>query len=65
MCMVLPAVIKSVVEELGDSLIPNDTVMEELRENAKEQNIESYDLAVAMAIYILGFGTYKGFTNRE
>lgn len=63
--MVLPAVIKSVVEELGDSLIPNDTVMEELRENAKEQNIESYDLAVAMAIYILGFGTYKGFTNRE
>ena len=65
MCLVLPEVIKSVVEELGDSLVPNDTVMEELRINAKNQNIESYDLAVAMAIYILGFGTYKGFANRE
>ncbi len=41
--------------------MPHDTVIDELREMAVKQNIESEDLAIAMAAYMLGFGTYKGF----
>lgn len=65
MCMVLPGVIESVVKEAKNSLSPSDTVMKELQENAKKQNMASYDMAIVMAIYILGFSTYKGFTNQK
>lgn len=61
MCMVLPYVIKSAVESLGNAVIPNDTVFSELKAIANKQNIESKDLSVAMAIYILGFSSYGGF----
>ena len=63
MCMVLPEIIKKAVNELSGSIIPRDTVIDELKELAKEQNIESEDLAIAMAAYMLGFGSYKGFVN--
>ncbi len=61
MCMVLPKVIQSAVEDLGSALVPCDTVMEELQTIAKRQNIKSNDLAIAMAVYMLGFGSYNGF----
>ena len=61
MCMVLPAVIEKAVKDLDDTLVPHDTVVDELRELAAEHNIESEDLAIAMAAYMLGFGTYLGF----
>lgn len=61
MCMLLPKTIEKVVREQGDSLVPHDTVIEELKEMANAQNIQSEDLAVAMATYMLGFGTYMGF----
>ena len=61
MCMVLPEVIEKAVNELGSSLVPHDTVIEELRSIAKDQNVESEDLAIAMAVYMLGFGSYSGF----
>lgn len=61
MCMVLPNVIKKVVDTMEGSAVPNDTVLEELKEIAKMQNVESEELAFAMAVYMLGFGTYKGF----
>ena len=44
--------------------LPQDDVemtLEELKALAKEQNIKSEDLAIAMAAYMLGFGSYKGF----
>lgn len=63
MCMVLPEIIKKAVNELSGSIIPRDTVIDELKELAKEQNIESEDLAIAMAAYMLGFGSYNGFTS--
>lgn len=63
MCMVLPEVIKQTVSESGSSLIPHDTVIDELKALSKKQNIESEDLAIAMAAYMLGFGTYNGFKN--
>lgn len=61
MCMVLPDVIQKAVDELGNSIVPNDTVMEELKELSKLYNFKSEDLSIAMAVYMLGFGSYNGF----
>lgn len=63
MCMVLPSIIEKAVKELDGSIVPHDTVIDELREMASKQNMESEDLAIAMAAYMLGFGTYKGFSK--
>ena len=63
MCMVLPSVIQKAVDELDGSIVPHDTVIDEIRAMAKEQNVESDNLAIAMAVYMLGFGTYKGFLS--
>lgn len=61
MCMALPPIIEKTVREMDTSIVPHDTVMDELRAMAAKQNIESEDLAIAMAAYMLGFGTYIGF----
>lgn len=61
MCMALPTVIQEAVDTLGDALVPNDTVIDELKEIAAEKQMDSDDLAIAMAVYMLGFGSYKGF----
>lgn len=61
MCMVLPDVIQKAVDELGNSIVPNDTVMQELKELSKQYNFKSEDLSIAMAVYLLGFGSYNGF----
>lgn len=61
MCMVLPMVVQKVVSEGMDRLIPKDTVMDELRVLAEKRGIESSDIAMAMSIYMLGFGSYTGF----
>ena len=61
MCMALPETIQKAITKLGDSIVPHDTVTEELKVIAKEQNIEPQDLAIAMSVYMLGFGSYKGF----
>lgn len=59
--MVLPTVVKPVVDSLGTAIIPSDTVIDELKAIASEQDIESGDVSIAMAIYLLGFGSYNGF----
>lgn len=41
------------------------TVIDELMAIAATQNIESEDMAIAMAAYTLGFCSYKGFVNEE
>lgn len=64
MCMILPSVIEKVVKELEGTIVPHDTVIDELRAMASEQNIESEDLAIAMAVYMLGFGSYNGFNKK-
>lgn len=61
MCMFLPSVIQKAVDKLDSSIIPHDTVIDELISLAQKQNIRSDSLSVAMAIYMLGFGNYKGF----
>ena len=61
MCMVLPSVIEKTVKDFEGTIIPYDTVIDELREMASKQDIESEDMAIAMSVYMLGFGSYKGF----
>ena len=61
MCMVLPEVINKAVSELDSSTIPNDTVFDEIRDISAQQNYDSEDLSIAMAIYLLGFSSYLGF----
>lgn len=63
MCIVLPEVIQKAVDSLGEALVPHDTVMEELNAIAKEQELKSDALAVAIAVYMLGFGSYQGFAK--
>ena len=61
LCMVLPKVIQDVVDTMGDTIVPSDTVMDELKSIAIKQGESLDDLSVAMAVYLLGFGSYVGF----
>lgn len=56
MCLVLPEAIASVVSTT-DIKTPNDTVIQELQQIADNQGV-----SIAMAIYMLGFSSYNGFT---
>lgn len=62
-CMALPQVIQYVVEKEGNMLVPNDTVMSEIYSLARDNRIENRDLSLAMAVYMLGFSDYIGFTQ--
>ena len=59
MCMVLPSIVESVVADKKAISIPKDTVIEEL-----EQLAESDHGSMALALYMLGFGSYIGFQSR-
>lgn len=61
LCMVLPGIIDKSVNEMEGSIVPHDTVIDELKALAGERKIKDKDLAVAMAVYMLGFGNYNGF----
>ena len=64
MCMVLPNVIEKVVNEGGEDVkVPHDSVMCELRRIAKEMDTDDENLAMALAVYLLGFSTYNGFSK--
>ena len=43
--------------------IPKDTVLEELRNIAFQMKEKTESLAMAMAVYMLGFHTYHGFKD--
>lgn len=64
MCMVLPEIINSVVNEEGSVSVPRDTVVQELKNVAVLYAEQAEDLAMAMAVYMLGFNTYIGFSNK-
>lgn len=57
MCMILPSVIEEVVQTSEAVCVPKDTVIEELQQIADNKNI-SFELA----LYMLGFHTYNGFS---
>lgn len=62
LCMVLPEVISDVVGEANSGVrVPNDTVYGELSKIANKTGEMDPNLAMAMAVYLLGFSSYKGF----
>lgn len=64
MCMVLPKVIEKVVNKGGEDVkVPHDSVMSELRRIAQEMDTDDENLAMALAVYLLGFSTYNGFSK--
>lgn len=63
MCMVLPNTIQKVVNENSNTVIPHDTVIDEIKEKAAENRIEDNDVAMSLAVYMLGFSSYLGFTE--
>ncbi len=60
-CMVLPSIVKKVVDSYAGSIVPQDTVLEELKELARHQVMDSDEMAFTMAVYLLGFSSYNGF----
>ncbi|MGN0347989.1 MAG: Eco47II family restriction endonuclease [Roseburia sp.] len=63
MCMVLPKTIEKVVSS-GDGIkVPEDTVLDELKNIAAGVSGPFESLPVAMAVYMLGFNTYNGFKD--
>ena len=63
LCMVLPEKIKQVVDCSKDVKVPHDTVLEELENIATVTGAENEDLAMALAVYMLGFNSYAGFSK--
>ena len=63
MCMELPNTISKVVSTDKNIVIPHDTVIDELKEIAGKLDFENEELAMAMAVYMLGFITYQGFDH--
>lgn len=63
MCMVLPQKIQEVVATADSTLIPEDSVMRELKAIAAKNSLANEDLSIAMAIYMLGFPSYNGFAR--
>jgi hypothetical protein len=61
--MVLPGVIESVVKKNGDVKVPHDTVTEELKRIAARFGGKSENLSMALAVYMLGFNSYLGFSD--
>lgn len=64
MCMALPGVINSVVNEEDGVKVPKDTVIDELHNVAELYADNTEELSMAMAVYMLGFNTYKGFEEK-
>lgn len=64
LCMALPEVIEKVVNS-GDGVnVPDDTVVEELKHIAEMLGGDTENMAMSMAVYMLGFSSYNGFRNR-
>lgn len=63
MCMVLSGVIENVVKQDGAVQVPNDTALQELKNIAVMSGRETEDMAMAVAVYMLGFSSYLGFSN--
>lgn len=61
-CLVLPSIVDEVLSK-SDSAVqaPKDTVYEELKNRATKLKVEPFDMAMVLAMYMLGFNSYLGF----
>ena len=64
-CMVLPSIIKSVIESNPETKTPEDTAFQELEAIAEKYGGDDKSLAMVVAMYLLGFSTYNGFKSNE
>ncbi len=64
MCLVLPSIIEKVVTDSENITVPHDTVLDELKALAAKRPMESENMAIALAVYMLGFETYQGFAQQ-
>ena len=62
-CMALPEAINEVTKGSGNVDIPEDTVYKELKDKAEKLNLDDNELAIAIAVYLLGFSSYSGFND--
>lgn len=61
-CLVLPSIVDEVLSKSNSTVqAPKDTVYEELKERATELKVEPFDMAMVLAMYMLGFSSYLGF----
>lgn len=65
MCMVLPTVVDIVVRRDINDNVPHDSVVDELIAMAKSTGNECDELSMAIAVYMLGFSSYKGFASEK
>ena len=56
-------IIEKVVKQDSTVKVPHDTVLEELKRIADMSGRESEDIAMAVAVYMLGFNSYLGFSD--
>ena len=63
LCLVLPETIAEVVSDNSEVVIPNDTVYDELINIANHLKGDNNDMSIALAILLLGFSSYNGFTE--
>lgn len=61
--MVLPEVVEKVVNSGEGIKVSEETVLDELKNIADKTGKKSDALAMAMAVYMLGFSTYNGFSD--
>ena len=64
-CLVLPHTIKKVIADGKEAKVPQDTAYLELKAIAQKAGGDDEELALAMAMYMLGFSTYIGFQDGE
>lgn len=62
-CMALPKTVEEVLADKTIASVPKDTVIEEMLRTAEELGIKDKDRAMLMAMYMLGFGSYFGFSH--
>lgn len=64
LCMVLPDIVKKVVDEHYSEVQKNDTVFSEILTLAdKYKGMKDKEFAIAVAFYMLAFSSYNGFTT--
>lgn len=61
--MALPTVIKEIVAESAEVSEPKDTVFGELQKQAKRYHVGDDDVNLTLAMYMLGFSNYLGFSQ--
>lgn len=61
MSIALPDVIQEAVDEMSVELMPNDTVLDEIKNMVSSENATLSDKDLTKAIYLLAFSNYMGF----